>query len=75
LSAIAAQRQAERADGLGDRDLLGDARGHFQRHGAERADHGLAVLDFGFGRLVGGEDAQVAQDRLGGLQRLRRRGP
>src|SRR5690606_17710222 len=39
-----AQHEAERADRLGDGDLLGDPRRHFERDGAELADDGIAVL-------------------------------
>ena len=58
---------------LGDRDLLGDPRSDFERDGGEGLDLGLAVHVLAVDALVGREHAQVAQDRLGDLERRRRR--
>ena len=54
---------------LRDGDLLGDARSGFQRDVGEGLDLGLAFFVLAVDALVGGEHAQVADDRLGNLER------
>ena len=63
------QRQRQLADGLGDRDLLGDLGSRLERHRGDGLGDLVARLVARIEALVDGEDADVADDGLGGAQR------